>query len=482
RPRAARATWTVGALTRLAVLSALGLGAPFARRVARTLGELTERAARLRTVCVAGLEGGLSDLAAGNLGTDVVPSTTPLTVRSDDELGRLAETVNGLIAGTQANVAAYKRVRETLQEALADTERLTAAAREGRLAERADTARYAGAYGQLVAGMNGTLDAVARPLAEANRVLARVADRDLSARMDGAYAGTFAETRDAVNLATSQLDAALSEVRAAAHEVAAVGGHLAGGSASLASGASQQAASLEEVAASLQEMAAMAQTSAGHAQQARAITEQTRASAAQGVERMGRLSEAVLEIRQSSEQTARIVRTIDEIAFQTNLLALNAAVEAARAGDAGRGFAVVAEEVRALALRSAEAAKNTAALIEQGVQSASRGVALNADVTQSLQQIHAHVDEVARAVAEISAASEQQARGVTQVNDAVDEMNGVTQKAASSAEETASAAEELSSQAETMNGIVAQFALTEARGASRPRAEVRAALEGAGKG
>jgi methyl-accepting chemotaxis protein len=167
----------------------------------------------------------------------------------------------------------------------------------------------------------------------------------------------------------------------------------------------------------------------------------------------------VQEIRRGSTDTARIVKTIEEIAFQTNLLALNAAVEAARAGDAGRGFAVVADEVRALAVRSAEASRSTAALIEQSLQNVERGVALNAQASSSFAEIASHVGRVSDVVGEISAAVDQQALGVTQINSAVDELNGATQQVAANAEESASTAEELSSQAEALRRIVGQFTL-----------------------
>jgi methyl-accepting chemotaxis protein len=175
------------------------------------------------------------------------------------------------------------------------------------------------------------------------------------------------------------------------------------------------------------------------------------------------------DIRQASEETAKIVRTIDEIAFQTNLLALNAAVEAARAGDAGRGFAVVAEEVRALALRSAEAAKTTAALIERGVVSAGHGAALTAEVVESLEAIRGQVDRVTEVVAEITAAAEQQSEGVAQVNQALEQMNGVTQQVAANAEESAAAAEELSGRAASMHELIGDFRLVaDAAGAPAP--------------
>jgi methyl-accepting chemotaxis protein len=174
---------------------------------------------------------------------------------------------------------------------------------------------------------------------------------------------------------------------------------------------------------------------------------------------MRRLAQAIEKIKGSSDQTAKIVKTIDEIAFQTNLLALNAAVEAARAGEAGKGFAVVAEEVRSLAMRSAEAAKNTSELIEGAVRDAQNGVTLSEEVVVALSQIEVGIGKVKDVVGEISASSEQQSQGIHQINVAVEQMNSVTQAVAANSEEAASASEELSSQAEVMQSLVGQFKL-----------------------
>ena len=194
--------------------------------------------------------------------------------------------------------------------------------------------------------MNATLDVVVGPINEASSVLERVAARDLSARMVGAYAGDHQKIKNSLNTAVGNLDQALTEVSAAAEQVSAAAGQINSGSQSLAQGSNEQASSLEEVSAAIQEMASMTELNTTHAKEAREITQAAGVATAEGVEGMTRLSSAVEKIRDSSEATAKIVKTIDEIAFQTNLLALNAAVEAARAGDAGKGFAVVAEEVR----------------------------------------------------------------------------------------------------------------------------------------
>ena len=185
---------------------------------------------------------------------------------------------------------------------------------------------------------------------------------------------------------------------------------------------------------------------------------------------MMRLSDAIRKIKSSSDETAKIVRAIDEIAFQTNLLALNAAVEAARAGDAGKGFAVVAEEVRNLAMRSAEAAKNTANLIEGAVKNADGGVRINEEVIANLREISDLGNKVRDVVAGITDASERQSQGVEQISSAIEQMNQLTQHTAANAEESAGAAAELSTQADEMRRMVSLFTLGQADAARRQAA------------
>ena len=228
-------------------------------------------------------------------------------------------------------------------------------------------------------------------------------------------------------------------------------------SQSLASGSSEQAASLEEVASTLEEISTKTQQTAENTHKADSEAQNARSNSLRGADALNRMKGAIHEIKSSSDETARIVKTIDEIAFQTNLLALNAAVEAARAGDAGRGFAVVAEEVRNLALRAAEAAKNTSQLIENSQSKADGGVTVAEEVVRVFDGIKISIEKVEAFAKIISAASGEQAKGVTQVNTAVSQLNQLTQENASSSEEMAASAEELSSIATNLTEMVSKL-------------------------
>jgi len=253
---------------------------------------------------------------------------------------------------------------------------------------------------------------------------------------------------------TGMLRRVIAGLDSGSQQVSAASAQVAQSSQSMAEGASEQASSLEEVSSSLEEMASMTRQNADNAKQADAMAAQARDAVQKGSAVMARMSQAIGKIKESSDQTAKIVKTIDEIAFQTNLLALNAAVEAARAGEAGKGFAVVAEEVRNLAQRSAEAAKNTAALIEGSQKNADQGVAVSSEVEGILKQVGTSVQQVAQLIGEVTAASQEQAQGIDQINTAVAQMDKVTQSNAANAEESASASEELSAQARELSDMV----------------------------
>ncbi|HVT89667.1 MAG TPA: methyl-accepting chemotaxis protein [Tepidisphaeraceae bacterium] len=242
-----------------------------------------------------------------------------------------------------------------------------------------------------------------------------------------------------------------------AEQVASASSQVSSAAQSLAQGASEQAASLEETSSSLEEMSSMTKKTSDTAQQASLLSAEAKTSADKGNHSMAKMSRAINEIQKASADTAKIVKTIDEIAFQTNLLALNAAVEAARAGEAGKGFAVVAEEVRSLALRSAEAAKNTSSLIDGSLTSAKNGVTIAQEVEKTLAEIQQSVEKVNGLINEIAAASQEQSQGIGQVNQAVQQLDKVTQSNAAAAEESAASAEELNSQSQSVRLIVEEL-------------------------
>ncbi|MBW1940194.1 MAG: hypothetical protein JRI28_02240 [Deltaproteobacteria bacterium] len=225
-------------------------------------------------------------------------------------------------------------------------------------------------------------------------------------------------------------------------------------SQSFSEGASEQAASIEETSSSLEEMSSMTKQNADNADQADNLMKKTNHVVDKANESMNELINSIEDISKASEDTQQIIKTIDEIAFQTNLLALNAAVEAARAGESGAGFAVVADEVRNLAMRAAEAAKNTAELIEGTMKKVNEGSELVSRTNEAFTEVAGNVSKGGELVGEIAAASNEQAQGIEQVNRAVVEMDKVTQQNAANAEETASASEEMKQQAEQMKKFV----------------------------
>jgi methyl-accepting chemotaxis protein len=249
----------------------------------------------------------------------------------------------------------------------------------------------------------------------------------------------------------------MGELSNTSHELDAASAQLARSSQTLSSGASEQASSVEETSTSLEEMSSMIQATAENAQKAKTLASETRVVAESGSRTMIEMVEAMAEIDSSSAQVAKIVKNIDEIAFQTNILALNAAVEAARAGEAGAGFAVVADEVRSLAQRSAAAAKETADKIEAAIASSRKGSQCTARVGDSLTQISAKVTATDLLVGEIATAAREQAQGIEQINQALGQMDKVSQSNASNAEESASAAEQVDTQGEVLNELVGRL-------------------------
>jgi len=415
-------------------------------------GHLSERLRMKRKDEIGSLTRSM-DMFADNLQKNIVFSMQQIAEGNID--------INPKITDEKDEIGpALHQMIKTLNSMSDEIRRCCIVAREGDLMNRADVTPYHGKYRKIVQGFNDTLDAIMAPLDESSDVLVRLAQKDLSARLQRDYKGFYDLIKKTINAVGRNLDKALQQIATGAEQVALASDQVSTGGQMLSRGASEQAGSLEEISSSLQEMSSMIKLNALNANEAKLVAEQARGSADKGVESMNRMSFAINQIKTSSDATAKIVKTIDEIAFQTNLLALNAAVEAARAGDAGKGFAVVAEEVRNLAMRSAEAAKNTANLIEEAVRNSENGVNINAEVLKNFEEITERTSKVSNVMAEIAAASEQQDKGISELNRAVEHLNQVTQQNAANAEESASAAQEMSAQAEEMRKMVSGFKLT----------------------
>jgi len=306
-------------------------------------------------------------------------------------------------------------------------------------------------------------------LDEEARVLEKVSERDLTVRMEGTFDGQYETIKNRLNQTIDNLYDSIGQIANSAEQVTQASGEISSAGQTLAQSASEQAATLEEMTANFQEMVSMSVRNADNAKVAFEMTESAQLCTERGSESMAQLSDAMNLIKESSDSTAKIVKTIEEIAFQTNLLALNAAVEAARAGDAGKGFAVVAEEVRNLAMRSAEAAKSTAQMIDESVKNTQQGVKLNEQVLENLSEIRGQVEKVSQMMNDIANESNSQHRHIEQITNAIEQISLSTQNVASSSEESASSGEELAAQSEEMFGLISSYKLTSGNGNYRPR-------------
>jgi methyl-accepting chemotaxis protein len=444
------------------------------------MGENTQAAAGLeershKAVWTMAIVGIVATLIAGAVSHWItsVKIAAPLT-RIADRMKALAEgdlsvEIDGQnrrdeVGGMAAAVAVFKAnaiERLRAEQAEADHRTAAEAVREQSAAEKARAAE--------------TQAEAMRTLGEG---LKRLAQGDLTARLDSGFPSQFAKIRDDFNDAAEQLMEALGAVVAGAGAIHSGASDISAASDSLSRRSEQQAASLEETAAALDEITATLKRSAEGAKHASEVVANADGDARKGAVVAKQSVDAMEAIAKSSEQIGRIIGVIDEIAFQTNLLALNAGVEAARAGDAGRGFAVVASEVRALAQRSAEAAREIKVLISNSRNEVGSGVKLVAETGKALERIIAQVSEMNRVVGDIAAGAQEQARGLSQVNAAINQMDQSTQQNASMVEESTAASHSLSQEATQLAGQVGKFKVRGANAPDLPRERQKAAPRG----
>jgi len=352
---------------------------------------------------------------------------------------------------------------DAISALIRDAKLLSVAASKGNLTARADENQHHGDYRVIVEGMNATLVAVEKPINETVAALQRIANGDMSQHIMAEREGSYGIIKDNANLTMERLTEIVTNIKTAVESINTAAKEIAAGNTDLSQRTEEQASSLEETASSMEELASTVKQNAENAKQANQMAAAASGVAVKGGEVVGEVVSTMSAINESSRKIVDIISVIDGIAFQTNILALNAAVEAARAGEQGRGFAVVAGEVRNLAQRSAAAAKEIKQLISDSVEKVETGSKLVAQAGSTMDEVVTSVKRVTDIMAEITAASVEQSSGIDQVNQAVAQMDEVTQQNAALVEEAAAAAESLEEQAQTLIESVNVFSLPGAR-------------------
>ncbi len=416
------AVLTMIVLILISVAIALLLGWFIARIISRPLQDMVTAADKL---------------ALGNINVQVAAETT-------DEIGILAKSFTAMIENIREQALVAERIAagdlsiqvldksehdilarsmnlivETLRNLLTETDLLTRAAVNGKLDIRGDINKFNGSYQEIIKGVNNALDAFIEPIQESAGILQEMAQGNLQQVMSGEYKGDFNEIKNALNNTLRSLNEVLGEINEAAVQVASGAGQVADSSQALSQASTEQASSVQEITATMTEISSQTKQNALNANRANEMAVAAQENAIQGNQEMQEMLKAMSEINESSTSISKIIKVIDEIAFQTNILALNAAVEAARAGQHGKGFAVVAEEVRNLAARSANAAKETTVMIEGSINKVESGTKMATGTAAALNKIMDGVSNVANLVGEIAAASNEQATAIAQVNQGI---------------------------------------------------------------
>lgn len=437
------------------------------------------------------LEENLNLLSKGNTNFDLnIEKADKYTGEVSNQFKRIVDSLEG--------------VKNTINGLVDDTIMLSNAAIEGKLDARAAAENQSGDFKKILEGINEFIDTVVKPIKEVTAVMNEILKGNLDVSVNGNYKGEFSVLAQAVNntaadlrnviseisniigeISNGNLDIehvrdfkgdyiniskalnkiieslnnVLGEINNTAEQVSTGSNQLSTGSQALAQGATEQASAIEELTASIAEVAAQTNENSNNANNANELSLNVKDSAEQGNKHMAEMLKAMGEINESSVNISKIIKVIDDIAFQTNILALNAAVEAARAGQQGKGFAVVAEEVRNLAGRSANAAKETTSMIEGSIKKAENGTKIANDTAKALYEIVDGVSKAAVIIDEIATSSNEQANGISQINLGLEQVSQVVQTNSATSEETAAASEELSSQAEFLKNMVSKFKL-----------------------
>jgi len=436
----------IGLLTIATLIGAAVFGA---RVIAKPIGRITAS---------------MSKLAEGNLAAEI-----PFANRRD-EIGQMARAVeifkqNGIKVRELDAAGADKRAK--VIEMQMNIDAVITAAVAGDFTRRAVVEYGYQDLNQFASGVNDLVAAVNRGIAETCRVVAALADGDLTENMRGEFQGAFGELKENVNATMVSLRSVLGEVRAAVDIINGGAGEMRIASGDLSKRTEQQAASLEETSSALEEITVAVKNSTERALEASHMVDEAKKGTGQSSAVVSQAVSAMGRIEQASGEIVQIINVIDEIAFQTNLLALNAGVEAARAGEAGKGFAVVAQEVRELAQRSANAAKDIKVLINRSSSEVHSGVKLVTATGEALGDIQGQVVKIDEHVRSIATAAREQSTGLSEVSTAVNQMDQVTQQNAAMVEESTAATNRLADEAANLARLIARFKLDAAQVAPR---------------
>lgn len=438
---------------------------------------------------VARLGENLMRLAAGNLDFDM--NCSAADEYTSEVSAQFNEIKNSLML-----------VKKSIGTLIDDATMITNAVTDGNLRARADASAFQGAWREVVGGMNAILEELNKPLGEVMEVMAAISNGNLRVRINGeyqgdvdllkqsvnstaalldgvvgeitekieqlsqgnldiekaqAFRGDFVTISNALNVIIDSLNEVMGDINIAAEQVNVGANQVSDSSQALAQGSTEQASSIQELTAAITEIADQTKNNAVDANKARELATDVMGNAEKGNRQMTEMQRSMVEINKSSVDISKIIKVIDDIAFQTNILALNAAVEAARAGQHGKGFAVVAEEVRTLAARSAEAAKETTVLIEGSISNVQEGTKIADDTAGALDEIVSGIGKVASLIGNIAAASNEQATGIAQINMGVEQVAQVVQQNSATAEQSAAASEELSGQSVLLKQMIDQF-------------------------
>jgi len=325
-----------------------------------------------------------------------------------------------------------------------------------------DTKEIGRNFDYVYKSLNDMITSIHSYIKESSYILTQMSNKDLNQEIVGEYKGDFVEMKHSINKIIYAFNQILGEINASASQVSMASNQVSQSAQTLSEGSTEQSSAIQQITASITEVAEQTRLNAVNANKANNLSADVQSNAQNGNEQMNEMLNAMQDINHSSTSISKIIKVIDEIAFQTNLLALNAAVEAARAGEHGKGFAVVAEEVRNLAARSANAAKETTEMIENSILKVDRGTQIANATSDALNKIVLGISEAAKIVNEITQSSNEQATTISQIDEGINQIAHVTQRNASTAQECAAASEEMTSQAELLNDMVVTFDLKEA--------------------